>query len=54
MTLMQFRDTIRRFCDAELSREVADRIDRENEWPELRSFWRKLGDLGLLGIMAPG
>ena len=54
MVWMQFRDTIRRFCDTELSPQIAERIDRENEWPELRSFWKKLGDLGLLGITAPG
>ena len=50
---LQFRDTIRRFCDAELSPH-ADMIDRENGWSEFRNFWMKLGDMGLLGITAPG
>jgi isovaleryl-CoA dehydrogenase len=28
-------------------------IDKENNMHDLREFWRKLGDLGLLGITAP-
>lgn len=44
---------MRKFCEAELS-PYADQIDRDNTWPELRNFWKKLGDMGMLGITAPG
>ncbi len=44
---------MRKFCDSELS-PYADQIDRDNDWSELRSFWKKLGDMGMLGITAPG
>ncbi len=48
------RDTIRKFCDSELSPH-ADRIDKENGWDDgYRPFMKKLGDMGLLGITAPG
>ena len=50
---MQFRETIRKFCDAELA-PYADQIDRDNSWDQFRPFWKKLGDMGLHGITAPG
>lgn len=49
----QYRDSIRRFCDQELAPH-ADKIDRDNGFDQFREFWRKLGDMGLLGITAPG
>ena len=52
-SLLQFRETIRKFCDAELA-PYADQIDRDNGWDQFRPFWRKLGDMGLHGITAPG
>ena len=27
-------------------------IDKNNDFPQMREFWRKLGDMGLLGITA--
>lgn len=41
------RDSVHRFAQDELA-PIAAQIDRENAFP--RSIWRKLGDLGLLGI----
>jgi len=49
---VELRDAIRSFVDAELMPH-ADAIDRDNGWDDLRGFWKKLGDMGLLGITAP-
>jgi isovaleryl-CoA dehydrogenase len=48
--LQSLRDTVRRFCDAEISPRAAG-IDRTNEFPA--DLWKKLGELGLLGITVP-
>jgi len=47
----QLRETIFNFCQKELAPH-ADAIDKDNNFPQLREFWKKLGDLGLLGITA--
>ena len=44
------RDSVKRMCDAELAPRAAD-IDRDNQFP--MDMWKKLGDLGLLGISIP-
>ena len=44
------RDTVKRMCDSELAPRAAE-IDRDNEFPA--DMWRKLGDLGLLGMTIP-
>ena len=44
------RDTVRDFAQEQIAPHAAD-IDRENEFPE--ALWRKLGDVGLLGITVP-
>jgi isovaleryl-CoA dehydrogenase len=49
---LQLRDTVHKFAQEELAPHAAQ-IDKDNNWPELRQFWRKLGDMGLLGITAP-
>ena len=43
------RDTVRRFTDAEIGPRAAD-IDRVNDFPA--DLWRKMGDLGVLGLTA--
>jgi alkylation response protein AidB-like acyl-CoA dehydrogenase len=51
--LQQLRATVFNFAQKELAPKAA-LIDRANEFKELRSFWKGLGNLGLLGITAPG
>ncbi|KAL9979675.1 hypothetical protein ACROYT_G017375 [Oculina patagonica] len=48
----QLRETVNNFCQKELA-PFADQIDKENNFPQLREFWKNLGNLGLLGITAP-
>lgn len=49
---IQLRQTIHRFCQEQLAPK-AQEIDKNNEFREMREFWKKLGDLGVLGITAP-
>ncbi len=41
------RDSVRKFAEREIA-PIASQVDRDNLFPS--SLWRKLGDLGLLGI----
>jgi len=46
------RETCHKFFVKELD-EVAGVIDHTNTFDDLRPFWKKLGDMGLLGITCP-
>jgi isovaleryl-CoA dehydrogenase len=46
-TIDMLRETVQDFAQREIAPRAAD-IDRHNEFPQ--DLWRKLGDLGLLGI----
>ncbi|XP_043267464.1 isovaleryl-CoA dehydrogenase, mitochondrial [Venturia canescens] len=47
----ELRSTVFNFAQKELAPKAAE-IDKNNEFVDLRKFWRQLGDLGLLGITA--
>ena len=49
-TLDLLREQVRNFVDRELAPRAAA-IDQDNQFPA--DMWRKLGDMGLLGITAP-
>lgn len=44
---------MRRFADEQLA-PIAAETDANNEIPQMKEVWKKLGDMGLLGITAPG
>ncbi|XP_022315158.2 isovaleryl-CoA dehydrogenase, mitochondrial-like isoform X2 [Crassostrea virginica] len=48
----QLRQTVFQFCEKELAPK-ADEIDKTNEFKDIKDFWRKCGELGLMGITAP-
>ncbi|XP_040575886.1 isovaleryl-CoA dehydrogenase, mitochondrial [Lepeophtheirus salmonis] len=48
---IQFRETIFNFCQKELAPHATE-IDKVNEFKDRRAFWKKLGEMGLLGITA--
>eukprot|EP00052_Salpingoeca_macrocollata_P033705 m.9286 g.9286 ORF g.9286 m.9286 type:complete len:412 (-) comp5463_c0_seq1:145-1380(-) len=48
----ELRDSVHKFCTDELAPHAA-KIDADNSFADLRNFWKKLGNMGLLGITAP-
>src|SRR5690606_19813951 len=48
-TLTALRDSVRAFAEKEIMPIAAD-VDRDNAFP--MPMWRKLGDLGVLGVTA--
>ncbi|XP_065051340.1 isovaleryl-CoA dehydrogenase, mitochondrial-like [Rhopilema esculentum] len=49
---IQLRETIYNFAKKELA-PYADKIDKDDGWPKMREFMRKLGDLGIHGVTVP-
>ncbi len=47
----QLRETVFQFCQKELA-PLAHDIDQKNNFEQMRPFWKKIGELGLLGITA--
>merc|ERR1711953_1631032 len=48
---VQLRETVFNFCQKELAPH-AEAIDKADDFPDRKNFWKKLGDIGLLGITA--
>lgn len=48
---LQLRQTAFNFAQKELA-PFAQEIDKNNEFKDLRNFWKKLGSMGFLGITA--
>ncbi|XP_049838995.1 isovaleryl-CoA dehydrogenase, mitochondrial [Schistocerca gregaria] len=48
----ELRQTVFNFVQKELAPKAAE-IDKKNEFSEMREFWKKLGDLGMLGMTVP-
>ncbi|EDV23554.1 uncharacterized protein TRIADDRAFT_27663 [Trichoplax adhaerens] len=48
----ELRSAIRKFVNEELA-PYAQEIDSNNNFSQIREFWKKLGNMGLLGITAP-
>lgn len=49
----ELRRTVRSFCEKELPQTLVQEIDRTSDWDGFRSFWRKLGNMGLMGVTVP-
>jgi isovaleryl-CoA dehydrogenase len=49
---IEMRHSVRSFLEKELA-PYANDIDRQNDFPQMREFWKKLGSMGLLGVTAP-
>ncbi|XP_066550440.1 isovaleryl-CoA dehydrogenase, mitochondrial [Amia ocellicauda] len=49
---IQLRQSVQRFCQDQLAPK-AQEIDQNNDFKEMKEFWKHLGDLGVLGITAP-
>lgn len=49
---LMFRDNVRRFCQKELTKEYVRWMDDNVNYPP-DDLWRKLADLGLMGLNIP-
>lgn len=50
---IDLRDLVHSFLKRELPTSVASQIDKDDNYPQFRELWRKLGSIGLHGITAP-
>ena len=50
---VELRDLVHTFLKKELPTSLAAQIDRDDNFPQFREFWKKLGSIGLHGITAP-
>ena len=48
---IQLRETVFNLFQKEIA-PIADKIDKEDDFPGMRGFFKKLGELGLVGITA--
>ena len=48
---IQLRETAFNFFQKEIA-PIADKIDKDDDFPGMRDFWKKLGEIGFLGITA--
>ncbi|XP_035212154.1 isovaleryl-CoA dehydrogenase, mitochondrial-like [Stegodyphus dumicola] len=48
----QLRETVFQFAQKELAPFAQD-IDKKNEFPQMKEFFKKLGDMGLMGLTVP-
>lgn len=49
---IQLRQMVRKFCQDKIA-PIANEVDKTNAFPGMRTFWKEMGELGLLGITAP-
>ncbi|RWS08266.1 isovaleryl-CoA dehydrogenase-like protein [Dinothrombium tinctorium] len=49
----ELRSAVRQFMEKELPQQKVQEIDKKGVFDEFRSFWQKLGTMGLLGVTAP-
>ncbi|KAJ6217312.1 hypothetical protein RDWZM_008469 [Blomia tropicalis] len=49
---VEFRQNVRAFAEKELPEELVTKIDADGHWSDFRNFWKKMGEMGLLGITA--
>ena len=47
------RQTVRSFCERELPQTLVQEIDKSSEWDGFKNFWRKLGEMGFMGVTVP-
>ena len=47
----QLRQSVRGFCAEHLA-PFSHQIDKDNGWEDLRGFFKRCGDMGLLGVTA--
>lgn len=48
---IELRENVFKFCQNELAPHAVA-LDKENNFPDMRNFWKKLGEQGFLGITA--